>query len=143
MAVRIRIRIESLKGKKEIIETIALVNTGYESEEPEIIIPIKLAEKLGIWPKLPENSRIEEYGTVGGIIKLYWIPYCVKVKILTKDKTSKYVRSHVTISEFEREVLLSDKLAGALGIVIENIGKGYWRFPNEKKIRKSEKPEKW
>lgn len=143
MAVRVKIRMRALKGKGEKVNTIALVNAGYESEDPEITIPIRLAEKLGLWPELPRGSRIEEYGSVAGIVKLYWIPDCVQVQILTKEKVTKSIKSHAAISEFEREVLLSDKLVGALGIVIENVGIGHWRFPREKKVRKSERPERW
>ena len=141
MAVRVRIEIETLKGKKA--ETVALVNTGYESEDVEITIPIRFAEKLNLWPELPEGSRIEEYGSVAGIVKLYWIPNCAQVKILTGEKVTKPIICHVAISEFEREVLLSDKIAGAFRIVIEDIKTGDWRLQKEKKIRKSEKPQRW
>lgn len=143
MAVRIRIEIKSLKGKRGKAETSALVNAGYETEDPEITIPVKLAERLGLWPNLPKGSRIEEYGSVGGIVRLHWIPNCVQVRILAKGKVGKWIKSHVAISEFEREVLLNDKLTGALEIVIENVGKGYWRLPDERRVRKSEGPEKW
>ncbi|MDI6798533.1 MAG: hypothetical protein QMD12_00840 [Candidatus Aenigmarchaeota archaeon] len=37
--------------------------------------------------------------------------------------------------------MLSDKLACALRIIIEDIGNGYWRFPEEKEVRESEKKE--
>ena len=40
MAVRVRLRIR--KTKREILTT-ALVNTGFESDEPQLIIPLRLA----------------------------------------------------------------------------------------------------
>jgi len=48
------------------------------------------------------------------------------------------VRVSVVIMEGEKEVLLSDKSISALQIVLEDIGKGIWRFKKEEKLRKSE-----
>ncbi|RLI41555.1 hypothetical protein DRO59_06635 [Candidatus Bathyarchaeota archaeon] len=62
MGVRVRIRI---KSSKEEIETPALVNTGFETEQPEILLPVKLAEKLGLYPP-DHGSMLEEYSVVGG-----------------------------------------------------------------------------
>ncbi len=42
MGVRVKIKI---KTSKKSIETSALVNTGFEAEHPEILIPTKLAER--------------------------------------------------------------------------------------------------
>ena len=43
----------------------------------------------------------------------------------------------------EREVIISDKLASALKIAIEDIGEGIWRFRDEQKLRKSYPPKYW
>jgi hypothetical protein len=43
MAVRVRVRISA--GDRSL-ETIALVNTGYEVETPQILVPIPAAEVL-------------------------------------------------------------------------------------------------
>ena len=45
MGVRVRVRIEAPGGS---IETSALVNTGFETPNPQILLPIKAAEKLGL-----------------------------------------------------------------------------------------------
>ncbi len=42
MVVRVRLRI---KSDDKVIETSALVNSGYETETPQLLIPMKLAEK--------------------------------------------------------------------------------------------------
>ena len=66
MVVRVKIRLKALKGKKgKMVDTIALLNAGFESEEPEIVIPIRVAERLGLWPKLPEDTEIESYEVAG------------------------------------------------------------------------------
>jgi predicted aspartyl protease len=71
VGVRIRVRIGYGNSSAD---TIALVNTGYETDVPEILIPIALAERLGIWPRLPENTTIETYRTASGLMKVYRIP---------------------------------------------------------------------
>jgi len=48
----------------------------------------------------------------------------------------------VLISNLEREVLISDYLAGELGIIAEDFRIGLWRLKNDPKgkVRKSYKP---
>mgnify|MGYP000701642243 CR=1 FL=1 len=45
MVVRVKLKIKSKKG--EVI-TKALINSGYESEEPEILVPVNIARNLGL-----------------------------------------------------------------------------------------------
>ena len=61
MPVRVRVKIKSLRGFKagETVETSSLLNTGYIGASPEIIIiPVKLAENLGLWPPPNDIGRI-------------------------------------------------------------------------------------
>jgi hypothetical protein len=141
MAVRIKIRIKRLDSRHETVDTVALVNAGYETDEPEIILPMPVAERLRLIPNLPNNTKIEEYGTLGGKVRCLWVPKCVEAWILPMSKSSKPVRAHAVLSDSEKEVLLNDKLAGAMKIIIEDIGKGYWRLPGERKLRVSEEAE--
>ncbi|MGC8850526.1 MAG: hypothetical protein ACP5QI_08655, partial [Candidatus Bathyarchaeia archaeon] len=52
---------------------------------------------------------------------------------------------YVMVSEYEREILISDYLAGALGLAVEDFKEGLWRFNDEplSKVRRSEKPRYW
>jgi predicted aspartyl protease len=34
-------------------QTVGLVNTGFETDDPEILLPKKLAEKMGLFPLPP------------------------------------------------------------------------------------------
>lgn len=43
MAVRVKLRIKG-KGRGAVVST--LINSGFEAEEPQLIIPSKLAESL-------------------------------------------------------------------------------------------------
>jgi hypothetical protein len=144
MAVRVKVRLKPRgKGKRVIIESSALINSGYETEAPEIVIPIGLAERLGFYPQLPQKTTIERYEVAGGgDTEVYFIKNCIEVSIITEDKESPPVLSNVVIMS-EREVLISDKLASKHGVVIEEIGEGMWRFRDEKKIRRSTYPQHW
>lgn len=50
MPVRVKVSLKSLKGPKTgyTIKTSALLNTRYIGSSPEIILPLKLAEGLGL-----------------------------------------------------------------------------------------------
>ena len=52
MAVRVRLRIRARHGGGEV-ETSALVNSGYEADSPQLLIPRPLAARLGLWPPPP------------------------------------------------------------------------------------------
>jgi predicted aspartyl protease len=136
MGVRVRVRIESQGG---FIDTSALVNTGFETPNPQILLPIKAAEKLGLWPDLPKEATPEIYDTAGGPTRVYRVRNAVKVRIAEGVEAI----ADAVISPIEVEVLISDKLADELMIVIERPGEGLWRLRGESMERKSEKPEIW
>ena len=47
VAVRVKISIRNIETNFEV-STAALVNTGYEVEEPEILLPRRLAEYISL-----------------------------------------------------------------------------------------------
>ena len=57
MTVRVRIRICS-KTTGKCVDISALVNSGYETFRPEILLPKRLAEFLGI-PLTAPHSRVD------------------------------------------------------------------------------------
>lgn len=143
MAIRLKIKLCIIHEKKRQIETIALANTGYETDEPEVLIPLGLAENLGIWPELPARTRIQTYTTAGGIVKLYRLPDFATIQLAT-EKASEHHSATLVISEHENEVLLSDAMISKLNIIIEDAKKGWWRSKDEpEKIMKSQNPQTW
>lgn len=146
MPVRVKVNLRSLKGSKigQVVETSALLNTGYTGSSPEIIIPLKLAERLGLWPLFKDIVE-SIYDTAGGPAKFYVIREGVTLKIVEEDYTSRELITDTVISPMEREVLLSDYVIGELGIVILNAYTGIWRFNNDpiEKIRYTKRPELW
>ena len=48
------------------------MNSGFETEKPQLLIPLRLAREIGLWPP-PPDSRIEEFETAGGPTRNYVI----------------------------------------------------------------------
>ncbi|OYT47617.1 MAG: hypothetical protein B6U85_04830 [Desulfurococcales archaeon ex4484_42] len=140
MAVRVKLRIKSKASGKEVV-TSALVNSGFEAETPQLLIPRALASTLGLWPPPPE-AYLVEVGTAGGPVRNYLVPKAAEVTVETKDRRVGPVVCDVMISSIEYEVLISDKLGGELGIVILDL-RGKWRFSDEDKVRETEQPQYW
>jgi len=140
--VRVKVLIKA--GEREL-ETAALVNTGYGSDEPEIVVPARLAEKLGMWPEFPKGTKVEVYSSIGGVVSLYLVPRAASVILKARDRDTKSVPVHVVISDKENEVLLSDKLLDALNIELKRPGAGIWKFLDDPPDRErvSESPEYW
>ncbi len=139
MPVRIKLRIKSDSGK--VIVTSAIINSGYEVDQPELLIPLRLAEKLDLWKPISE----EYVRTPLGIGKIYIVCRRATVEVITDDRVSSPIKVCIVVSDFEREVLISDYLASELKIAVEDFREGLWRFRDEplSKIRKSAPPEFW
>jgi len=139
MGVRVRVKV---RYKDHDLEVVALANTGFESECPEILLPLKVAEILDLWPP-PRESITETYVSASGYMRVIRVPGAGIVSVLTEDRISDDVVVDIIISEVTDEVLLNDKLIGKLRIVLEEPGEGLWRFRDETKLRKSERIQKW
>lgn len=140
MVVRVRLRI---RRNDKVIDTSALANSGYEAETPQLLIPIKLARLLNLWPPKGESETVFE--TAGGPLRVWIVPKACKIKVITEDTESPEVIVDIVISPLADEVLLSDKLISELQIALEDVGRGIWRFrwePKEK-VRYSEPPKYW
>ncbi len=134
MAVRVRLRIKCLKTGKEVV-TSALVNSGFEAETPQLLIPRRLSLD-------PEEAYLIEVGTAGGPVRNYLIHNTAEVFVETNDRVVGPVKCDIMISNLEYEVLISDRLGGELGIVILDL-RGKWRFSDEDIVRETEKPQYW
>jgi len=146
LPIRVKVRIKSLKGLKVggSVESSALLNTGYAGVSPEIIVPVRLAEKLGLWPP-PSNAIESTYDTAGGPARFYAIREAATLQVVDEETFSRELVVDIVISPIEREILLSDYVIGELEIIILNAYKGTWKFQSDlpEKIRYSEKPELW
>jgi hypothetical protein len=141
VAVRVRVRIA--RNGKEIVAS-ALANSGYESETPQVLLPIEAAEILNLWP--PEKNLEETvFDTAGGPLRVWVASRAVKVKVVVEDIDMPFVEADAVISPIADEILLSDKMISELNIALEDPGRGYWRFTWEGKEvkRRSEPPRYW
>jgi len=87
VGVRVRVRIES--SGRQLVAT-ALLNTGYESDAPEVLLPLRAAEELGLWPP-PPGSRTETYVSASGYVRVVRVPGASRVTVLAGDSNSKSV----------------------------------------------------
>lgn len=137
MAVRVKLRIER---SDRSAEAVALVNSGYEADTPQLMIPTGLARELGLWPP-PPDSREEVFDTAGGPLRVWIIRGAATVWVVAGDVESTRVKADLVISPLADEPLISDALAEMLEIVVEGFWRGLWRFRWEPagRVRESEK----
>jgi hypothetical protein len=129
--VAIRLRLRLSRGGHSV-DVVALVNSGYETVEPEILVPPVTARELHVYPELPYGAVVGEYRLAdGSTTKLIRIPRAVNVYVLEDDRVVGPVESSLVIAEKADEPLISDKLAGGLGIVALDFGEGLWCFRDE------------
>ena len=131
-----------LKAENKVIESSALVNSGFEAEDPEIVLPPSLAEVLGVEP----SNEVSSYNVAGGgTISALRGNKPLGVEIVLEDRSSHAVKALPSIMPGENEVIISDRLAHDLGIVILDPYSGDWCLRDElgRNVRKSVKPEYW
>jgi hypothetical protein len=138
MGVRVKIEI---KAGKNVIQSSAVLNTGFESDAPEVLIPFKIAEALGLHQK-PKTQRLYQTADMSPIT-LFCVPRGTKIRVVAEGKKTRYAPCVSVISERQNEILLSDKVIETFKIEIINAKKGLWRFRGEKKIRYSPVPQYW
>jgi len=130
LAVRLRIRI---RVGEEIIEEIALLSSGYESDTPQILIPLDIGEKLGLCPP-PKESREYIFETAGGPLRVWLVRNAGYVSIITTDIEPKEVLTDIVISPLADEILIGDVLAGELEIAVEDFAMDYGDLDGSLKI---------
>ncbi|MGC8849547.1 MAG: hypothetical protein ACP5K1_02210 [Candidatus Bathyarchaeia archaeon] len=141
MVVRVKVKLASSGGGE--VTASAIANTGFESDEPEVMVPESVAERLGLYPKLPGGVEVEEYRSVGGTFKAYRIRESTRAWLVSGDRSIGPVETVLTIVPGEDEILLSDKLIDELGIELIKPGEGLWKLRGDKTLRKSSPPERF
>jgi len=137
VAVRVRLRVE--RGARSL-EVVALVNSGYEADTPQLMVPVSIARGLGVWPP-PLEAREEVFETAGGPLRVWVLRRAAVVRVVASDAESRAVEVDLVVSPLASEPLISDVLAGELEIAVEDFARGLWRFrwePRER-LRESER----
>jgi hypothetical protein len=69
---------------------------------PEILLPVSVAEKLGIYPRLPDGTVVETYKTAAGLMKAYRVGGA-STALLIEGTEAREVGTYVVISEYADE----------------------------------------
>jgi hypothetical protein len=143
MAVRVRLRLKSRTTGREL-RVNALVNSGFETFKPQLLVPARVAELLGLWPLIAREYTVKDYMTAGGPTRMYLLADEVEVSV-DVEYTTNTVVCDLVISTIEDEVLISDKLAGKLGVVVYDFAEGIWRLNTDPEgvRRRSVERETW
>jgi len=130
-SVAVRIKLRLVRGNSSV-EVIALVNSGYETVEPELLVPPSIARDLSLYPQLPQGALVKEYKLAdGSVTRLIKIPMAISVYAVEEDRVVGPVESSLVIAEKAEEPLISDKFTGKLGIAVLDFGEGLWCFREE------------
>ncbi len=136
--MRVRLRLCSSR----CVETSALVNSGFESDEPEIILPPPVADAIGLRPSTTLASYV---AAGGGSVTAVRGDGPVSVQLLLEEGEGPRADAVASIVPGEEEVLLSDRLTHDLGIAIVDPYEGLWCLRGElgSRLRRSAPPQRW
>ena len=126
----LRLRLELRRGALGTVVD-ALVNTGFIAEEPDVMLSVDVAERLGLWPLRNLNFETLAARTASGAAPVYRILEGLRARILIEDRNLDYVELIPVVSEFVDGVLLSDAAAARLGIVVLDPAGGLWCLRDE------------
>jgi len=137
-----RVKVRLVRNNKAI-ETSALLNSGFETDAPDIAIPLELAKRLNLWP--PEESLTTVLDTGGGEVSLPYYEAALEMELILDDRENKKVLVNVIVDPHIHEVLISDHLASLLGIILLDFKRGLWRLSDDphEKVRLSCKIQEW
>jgi len=140
MACRVRVR---LSRGAESLETSALVNSGFESDEPDVVVPVEVARLLGLWPP-PSDVELAELGTGGGDLAAPYYRMAARLELLAEG-VLRSLRVSIIVNPYVDEVVLSDMVVGELGIVLLDVKEGLWRLRRDPEgvERRSVEKEVW
>jgi hypothetical protein len=136
MDVRVKLKVV------ELLKQVALVNTGFETDELQLLVPYTFLVRSGIDLEDLDKLVVIEYDTAGGSITIPVYPKACRVAVIEPDRVSKEVKIDLAISFTGKEILMSDALIGDLGIDMVNTKTGSWKFIDDSlnTIKKSYKP---
>lgn len=124
----VRVKIEIALGTRSV-QVVAIANTGFESDDPQILLPAAIAKRL-------QGTRASKaaplrYATAGGL-GLALSPIGVgSVRVDVPDRQPPAVDARLLASQDETEVVMNDMLVEALGLDLVKPGHGIWRFRDD------------
>lgn len=141
MAVRVRVKMSPAgRSRRASVETVAVANSGFESASPEVLLPIRGAERLGLWPP-PRRARVERFESPAASFPMLLVARAVRVSLASHPRLA--VIASAVISERETEVVLNDHLVEALRLELIAPARGLYRIGPRGCLRASDPPETW
>jgi len=137
MVCRVRVRLKC--GEREV-DAVALLSSGFESDAPDIAVPISVAERLGLWPpREGEEAETAILETGGGDVAVVYYEDVAELQLIIEDRPPKVVRIGVLVNPHLDEVLISDYVASELGVILLDFREGLWRLKDDPpdKVRES------
>lgn len=126
MACRVRVKI---RVGDRIIDTGALLNSGFESDTPDIAIPVDIAKELGLWPPYSASTAILDTGG-GETVNPYYESYA-ELELTLEDRESKKIKVNIIVNPYIDERVISDYVASELGVILLDFKKGLWRLRDD------------
>lgn len=139
MAVRARLELRSAAGKR--VETVAILNGGFEMPVPHLLLPTRCAARL--FADLDAISAVQEFEAAGGRVRMAVLTESVRGRVIAGKRKGKDVEFQVLVSEHDREALVSDAGIDALGVRVLSFAPARWSLGGERKARASEAPQLW
>jgi hypothetical protein len=98
---RVKVR---LKVKDRVFEGGTLLNSGFEADTPDIIVPVHIARDLKLWP--PSTEAVVTLETGGGEVTLPYYTSHATLELILPDRRSKIVNVNIIVSPYVDEVIL-------------------------------------
>jgi len=127
--LRLRVRIERVDGLRSV-DVVAIANSGFAGLEPEVLLPLSVAERLRLHEVAEPEARTKVTRDGRGVSLLRYGD-SVRVYVLAGDRVEGPVTSAAVVAPGARYVLLNDKLLGRLRVVLLDFGDGTWCFRDE------------
>lgn len=139
MGVRVRVALSGRHGRRLV--AVAMLTGGFETREPAVLLPGSAARQVLSVPLSKAQQR--QFEVAGGKAEFLVASEALFAQVVAPGRPRPRVRLTVVVAPREREVLLSDTAIDALGVKIESMGLGLWRFAGERRVRPSDPIELW
>jgi len=126
MVCRVKVRV---RVKDKVVENRALVNSGFEADAPDIVIPTNIARQLNLWPPRTNITAILDTG--GGEVVNPYYENCGILELILDDRENIRIKVNIIVNPHIDEIALSDYVSSLLGIVLLDIKKGLWKLKDD------------
>ena len=110
-----------LRYRGKVIQVLALLNTGFETDVPVIALPPHVVRELGI-----EVSGVREYVAIGRLHGVVLVGNDLVTVVVRKGSESRSCDAYVVVVPGEEDAILSYELIRKLGLVVDFLHEDWW-----------------